>query len=34
MDDLAEKYVDEDSGKEMHGTAKSFAITRGKFTIF
>ena len=32
MDDVTEKYADDDSGKEMHGTAKSSAITRGKFT--
>ena len=32
MDDLAEKYIDNDSGKEIHGTAKRSAITRGKFT--
>ena len=32
MDDVAEKYVDDDSGKEMHGTAESSAVTRGKFT--
>ena len=32
MDDVAEKYVDDDSEKEMRGTAKSSAITHGKFT--
>ena len=32
MDDVEEKYVDDDSGKEMHGTANGPKIARGIFT--
>ena len=31
MDNYAEKYVDDDSGNEMHGTANNVTIARGKF---
>ena len=32
MDDVEEKYVDDDSGKEMHGIANGPRIARGIFT--
>ena len=32
MDEDVEKYVDDDSGNEMHGIANDATIVRGKFT--